>query len=121
FYKAYDVATDKKMFAALFKIYFDWLDKSLHPAYFAELDKKYKGDWNKYAEKIFKKSMLADKAKTTEFLNTYDKTKYSKIEKDPAYVLMISIMDNYSTRIKPNYKKCQDNISLMNRTYIKAL
>ncbi|MGV8827325.1 MAG: S46 family peptidase [Breznakibacter sp.] len=68
FYKNYYNKTDEKVMAALLKLYHDDIDKTYHPAFFAMIAKKYKGDFSKYAADLFKKSIFADEARFNSFI-----------------------------------------------------
>src|SRR6478735_4911801 len=50
FFKNYDMATDKEVFAALLEMYYKNVDPKFQPEYFrTTIEKKYKGDFKKYA------------------------------------------------------------------------
>ena len=68
FYKDYDAATDEKVAAALLKIYADNNGQQFHPDFFAEVEKKYKGDFAKYTEKMYAKSIFTDEKRMNDFL-----------------------------------------------------
>jgi len=85
FYKDYDATTDAKISAVLFKLYKDNVDKAYYPSFFSTVEKKYHGDFGKYINKIFGKSLFTDKTRLESFL---DNPTYKKIEKDP--VLQVS-------------------------------
>jgi hypothetical protein len=69
FFKDYDAATDQKVVATLLKLYADKTAPQYHPAFFASIQKKYKGDFSKYAEKLFQSSVFDSKEELTAFLN----------------------------------------------------
>ena len=81
-FKDYHAETDMKVAAALMKLYADNIDSKYHPAFFAEVQKKYKGDFEKYTEKMFKKSVFDDQNEVNQFL---DKMKLKTLEKDMAF------------------------------------
>ena len=82
YFKDYDAATDQKITAALMEIYADKNAKAYQPDFFAEIQKKYKGDYAKYAEKMFKKSVFDDKEELTAFL---ENPSLKVLEKDMAF------------------------------------
>jgi hypothetical protein len=43
FYKNFNAETDKKLFAAMLKMYYEDVDKSMHPDFYKDLEKKYRG------------------------------------------------------------------------------
>jgi len=85
FYKDYDVSTDAKVSAVLFKLYKENVDPAYYPSFFNTVEKKYHGDFKKYTDKIFSNSVFTDKARLESFL---DNPSYKRIKKDP--VLQVS-------------------------------
>jgi hypothetical protein len=55
--------------------------------FFAEIDKKYKGDMGRFADDVFAKTIFADQAKVNAFL---EKPEYKVLEKDPALQVISS-------------------------------
>lgn len=92
FYKDYDAATDKHVFATMLKMYYADVPKEFHISAMKEFEKKYKGDVEKYTEKLFEKSMFSDEKKLNEFLA---EPKLKVIEKDPAYIFAQSLIEKY--------------------------
>lgn len=92
FYKDYDVATDKKVFAAMLKMYYNDVPKEFYFSALQDIDKKYKGDIDKYTDKLFEKSIFADEKKLNEFLADPD---FKTISKDPTYIFAQSLIEKY--------------------------
>ncbi|MBK5202581.1 MAG: S46 family peptidase [Prolixibacteraceae bacterium] len=82
FYKDYDATTDAKVSAELFKLYADNVDPKYYPSFIATVEKKYHGDYDKFTDKIFKKSVFTDKARLESFLNN---PSYKRLKKDPVF------------------------------------
>lgn len=91
-FKDYDAETDKKVAASLMKLYADNIDPKYHPAFFAEVQKKYKGDFDKYTEKMFKKSVFDDQNELNQFL---DEMKLKTLEKDMAFQAARDIFEKF--------------------------
>ncbi|MFZ5553686.1 MAG: S46 family peptidase [Bacteroidota bacterium] len=104
YFKNYNVATDKKLFKAMFPLYISGTPKDLLPDYIATLEKKYKGDWNKYADEIFMQSVFVDHKKMTELMKNVSSSTVSKIKKDPAYLLMKGLQEGFENKILPEYR-----------------
>jgi hypothetical protein len=79
-YKDFDQATDKKIMAAMFAMYRDDVADIYHPGFFRTVQKKFKGDFVKYVDHLYKKSIFATADKMKAFLANPD-TK--KLKKDP--------------------------------------
>ncbi|MCG6191057.1 S46 family peptidase [Maribellus maritimus] len=69
YFKDYDAETDKKVAGALMQLYAKNNPAKFYPNFFAEVQKKYKGDFSKYADKMFAKTIFASKEELTEFMN----------------------------------------------------
>ena len=118
FYKEYDANTDKQVTAALLELYYKNVPKDQHPDIFKTIESKYKGNFEKYTENLFKKSMLTSKDQVMSFLaNPSAKT----LEKDPAMQAMTSILTNYRENIAPKSIPATAKIQQGNRLFIDGL
>ena len=104
FYKDFNPPTDKKLFAELLKMYYEDMPQVYHFAFFIEIEKKYKCDFNRFADEVFKKSIFADEKRYNAFL---DKPTAKTLENDWAfrilqqvYFLYISISNIESTDVQ---------------------
>ncbi len=120
FYKDYNAYTDEKICAAMLKVYVDNIDLSQQASIFEEINKKYKGDFKKYAKYLYSKSIFVSPEKVMEALTNMDKN-YKKIDNDPVYKLMYSCMTKYAKEIYPKYMELDAKITSLNRTYMKAM
>ncbi len=77
-FKNYNQKLDKELFAKLFELYDNNIPESQQPEFFSMVEKKYKGDWEKFADKVYSKSMLVSKEKVLEFLEDPDKKDLKK-------------------------------------------
>jgi hypothetical protein len=88
FYKDYNASTDNKSMKAMLSLYrTDIPSKFLPDFYTTVIDKKYKGNIEKFVDYIFAKSIFANEAKLTAFLN---KPVLKVIENDPVYIASTS-------------------------------
>jgi hypothetical protein len=90
-YKDYDLATDKDVFAAMTKMYYDKIPADMHPELLDKLVQKYKGDFNAVADYVYSTSFLPDSNKFKAFLA---EPKLKTLEKDPAFGLMKGYMNS---------------------------
>ena len=88
-YKDYDMATDRDVFAAMTKMYFDKVPANLHPEYLDKMVKKYKNNFDAFADYVFEKSNFSTEAKAKVFLAN---PTLKEIEKDPAFILSQAYM-----------------------------
>jgi len=93
-FKDYNVTIDRNTFAAMMEMYYNNVPKDQQPEYLAQMHKKFKGDWNRFADYLFSKSIFGNAQKLKAFLN---KPKAKTIEKDPAFVTWNKFMESYRT------------------------
>lgn len=68
FFKEYNAALDKDVFINLTKLFRERIAAADQPTWMADIDKKFKGNVNAYADKLFATSVFVDKAKLEKFL-----------------------------------------------------
>lgn len=116
-FKNYDFATDKSISAATFKKYYTDIHKNFHPILFAEVEKKYKGDFEKYMNAVFEKSIFVDESRMNKFLENPS----SKIlDKDPGFKIMRSILGMYYGQLNGYLEPLNNNLDSLSRIYTKA-
>jgi len=118
YFKDYNPSTDQKVFAALLAMYYNDVPKPLHPTIFATVEKKYKGDFNKYADDVFAKSIFASKERMNAFLA---KPSVKVWEKDPAYVAYKSILGDFRSTIGPFYGNVRSRLDKANNLYLQGI
>ena len=92
FYKDFDAETDKKITAELLKLYADNNEQQFHPAFFSEVRKKYKGNYEKYVSRMFSKTIFDNEAELTKFLAD---PKLKTLENDMVFKATKDIFDKY--------------------------
>lgn len=90
FFKDYEPALDQKVLAAMLKIAKERISPEFLPDIYKEIDKKYKGDYEKYAADVFKKTSLLSYDNIAQMLR--DPKKYERLKKDPAAELSLSVL-----------------------------
>ena len=88
FFKDYEPTLDQKVLAAMLKIVRERVDEDRLPDIYTKIDKKYKGDYEKYAAYVFKKTSLLSEERIAKIIN--NPKEYAKISKDPAVELSLS-------------------------------
>ncbi len=68
FFKEYDQATDRDLFVKLMTKFRDDIDPEYHPSFFETVAKKYKKDFNRFADKMYAKSFLVDPDRCAAFI-----------------------------------------------------
>ena len=89
FYKDYNPPTDNKSMKAMLKLYRADVSAKFHPDFYVNVvDKKFKGNIDKFVDDMFKRSVFASEAKLNAFLN---KPVLKTLETDPVYLTTTSI------------------------------
>jgi len=120
FYRDYDEATDKQFFQSLLLMFDKNVPDSLKPAYFIEQRKKYQGDFVKWSNDVYSKTIFSDSTAVEKFLTAYKPSMVKKIVNDPAYKLMEPIAAHYKTIIAAKVNGISLELGRLNRLYMAA-
>lgn len=90
FFKDYELSLDQKVLAAMMKVVKDRVPARYLPDVYAKIDKKYKGDYAKYAADLFKKTKLSTYQGVESLMK--NPKEYAKLKNDPAAELSLSAM-----------------------------
>lgn len=83
FYKDYNEATEKRLMAALMEYVYANMEMKFMPEFLVNADKKYKGNFEKYVDEMFAKSVFANKEAFDKFMQKPD---MKKLAKDPVVI-----------------------------------
>lgn len=90
FFKDYEPSLDQKVLAAMMKIAKERVSPEFLPDIYTSVDKRYKGNYEKYAADVFKKTSLLSYDKIVGMLR--NPKQYEKLRKDPAAELSLSVL-----------------------------
>ena len=90
FFKDYVPRLDQEVLAAMLAIVRLRVPAAYLPDIYQRIDKKYKGDYARYAAELFKKTHVLNYAEVVEMIS--DSKGYAKLMKDPAHELSLSVM-----------------------------
>jgi hypothetical protein len=88
FYKDYNYPTDIKTTKAMLNLFKNDIDPKFYPDIFNIIDRKFKGDMDKYVNYLFAKSIFVTPEKLKAFLSDPN---LGKLQKDPIYIASLSI------------------------------
>ncbi len=80
FFKDYDEQVDRRLTAALFGYVYAHINPDVCPDFLKAAQKKYKGDWERYANDLYDKSIFANEVSVSRFMN---KPNLKQLQKDP--------------------------------------
>jgi hypothetical protein len=89
-YKDYEWTLDRKVMPVLLKLYAERVPAQYLPEVYTTIQKKFKGDYDKYAEWFYKNTVFTDLDKVVNLANN---GRPKDIEKDPAVELSNSLKD----------------------------
>lgn len=90
FYKDYDPALDREVLPVMMRLAKERLPAEFLPDIFPQIDRKYKGDYDRYAADLFRKSVFTGYEKLHAAVS--DPKKFARIGKDPAAELALSVL-----------------------------
>ncbi|MDR2791962.1 MAG: S46 family peptidase [Tannerellaceae bacterium] len=90
FFKDYVPELDRQVLAAMMRIVKERVDEAYLPDIFEKIDKKYRGDYDRYAADVFRRTALLSPEGVERMLKT--PKRYRKLLKDPAAELSLSAM-----------------------------
>jgi len=138
FFEAYDPVKDKENFIAQYKKFVAEIPVSYHPAIFKEINQNYGGSIEKFAEKMFKKSLFTDKARFAKFIQNpeakmldadlafsamktiYPELKWVILQGDLAFQTMISVLITYYSLDGQN-TELENSLNRNERQFMAAL
>ncbi len=124
FYKDFHLPIDREIFPAMMEAYRSGLDPVFHPAFFAEVDRRYQGDFDRLAERLYKRTLFREKDEVIQLIDIYrrDPSKATdRLEKDPLAELAMQFSVVLMTRITPEFRRLEAEIDRIYRTYMTAL
>ena len=107
FYKDFDVNVEKRLVSSLFKYVVDHMNPEYCPQFLLDANKKYKGKFDEYTEKLFSKSIFADPEKLAKFMN---KPNIKTLDKDPLVQVGNNIYEAYVALGDQVPQEVQDNL-----------
>ncbi len=117
FYKNYYPETDRKVLTTLSKLYAEEIDAKYHPTFYETVNKKFKGNYEKYANTIFSKSIFSSQERFNAFLA---KPSLKTLNKDLAFQAGVSTIETYRS-IAGMIQESAATIAESNRLFLAGL
>ena len=117
-YKDYSVATDQKSTKAMLKLYRADVDVKFHPDFYTTIvDKKFKGNIDKFTDYMFARSIFTSEAKMNAFL---DKPNLKVLESDPV-ILVFNSINKVGQSVSAERSKFDSDLVTGQRLWVAAL
>lgn len=118
FYKDYNPPTDKKSTLAMIELYRNDVPEKFHPSFYKEIiDRKFKGNVEKFVDDMFSRSVFVSKEKLIAFL---EKPSLKTLENDPIQIMSASISE-MSSLVSDELSRFDDDYNQGHRIWIAAL
>jgi len=118
FYKDSNPPTDRKSMKAMLKLYREDVPAKFHPDFYTSvIDRKFKGNIDRFVDDLFDRSVFASEPKLMTFL---EKPSLKVLENDPVHLISASI-DRISSEVSDNLSNFDDDLNTGRRMWIAAL
>jgi hypothetical protein len=104
--------------------YYHEMPSNFHPAMFRKVLNTYQGDFEKFTDAVYSKSLFNDEEKMAKLFAQYSKNSASaleKVEKDPILVYLDQFTELYRIHIIPEYDRIERELQSNYFTYMAAL
>ena len=115
--KDYDHEVDRKVAKVLLPLYAEMIPVDQRPAIYKVIEQKYKGDYDKFVDDMYDKSIFANQTNFEKFLK---KPTVKAIDEDLALQYAQSKYDQYSNLLG-QLKELDKELTLLHKTYIRGL
>jgi len=117
FFKDYDPETDRKIAAALCRIYQENVAPQYHPPFFRIVKNKYGNDFEKYMKVLYSKSIFGSEARLVHF---FESPKEKVLEKDQLLQVSLDIF-RMKVLLDDETEKTQEALNKGNRLFVGGL
>ena len=118
-FKDYDQLTDEHVFTVLLRMLKTGLDPSFLPQDFIALLDKYNDE--KLLNKIYRKSVLTDRARLTAFIENLDEKTIDRLQQDPLILLYDNLKGYYQANIERPYTQINAQIDELQKSYMAGI
>ena len=117
FNKDYNHEVDRKVAKVLFPLYAELIEPENRPDIFNTIDKKYKGNYDKFVDDMYDKSILSSKSNLEKFLA---KPSLKVLERDLSVSYTAAITEKY-LELSTAMAEFRGEKSLLHKTYVRGL
>jgi len=118
FFKDYYQPIDEEIAVQMIEEYINGVNAINLPDYFLVIQKKSKGNFQKFVDYLFDKSIFTDEKSLKELIEEPDKKTLKQITKDPAYQFAVSLNNKYK-ELKEASSELTSGLSTLDRKYMQ--
>ena len=111
-FRHYDAQVDEAILAALLSPYV----AAIHPDLCPEVLKDFDGNGTEFARSLYAKSVFADREALEALLDKGQAKGFSKLQKDPLYVLINALRSAYFEQVATEYRTTKMTVGCAHRT-----
>lgn len=115
--KDYDHEVDRKVAKAIIPLYAEMVVAENRPDIYNVIEKKYKGDYNRFVDEMYNNSILANEKNLNKFLSKPSK---KALEKDLSFEFNQSKVKKYNELLKES-AKINEPLNSLHKTYVRGL
>lgn len=119
-FKNFDKTIDKKLFIALMDIYTRDVESALRPRYLDSLVTVFNNDNKAMADYLYNTSSFIDNTKAKAMFADFEQNA-AVYERDPFYMLAVSIYQHYQKTVLPQVAYCERRINELQKQYMKGI
>jgi len=97
------------------------MSDSLRPDILVRIKNDFSGDFMKYTEELYSKTIFLKQEKLLSMLNNFGSVEIKKLTKDPAWKLAINIQDFQKEKIQPSYNAFVQGSAKLLRKYMEGI
>ncbi len=120
FFKDFEIAVDREVFAALMQAYTERVPENLQPE-FIQRSKKQNVNWRQMAQQIYTQSAFSDSIRVLTLLNDLDSSSAKELLNDPIFGIYYDFEYLYRSNVEQRYYQITDSLEILYRTYIEGL
>jgi hypothetical protein len=121
FFKDYHQPVDRELFEILVREYHLNISADFHPKFYAELDKKFRGDYSRFASHVYSKTLFTSRSKVENLLNDPTNKSLKTILKDPLYLIAAQTNEMADNKINPQVALLEFRLNGLYRKYTAGL
>jgi len=112
---------EKETMIVALKMLFETFTPDFFPDIKETIDKKYKGNIDKYIDDVFAKTIFTNETALLKVYENFNNQSVNKLKEDAIFKLYSSIREVNQNKILPRFNELQNKIDSLNRIYMNAL
>ena len=117
FFRNFNPSTDRKIASALISQYAREVEPVYFPGIFSTIQKKHRGDIDRYLGHLYRKSVFTDRSRLDKFMQN---PKHRILLKDPAFLGAFALYSTYF-QILDEYEQTEEQYLSASRKYVQGL